>query len=91
MNKKVSEATRVWSLLWMFGFPAAILIFLGGYGLWFVDLTSYFFNAMFFLGVWYAMLTSLMIFKKWANKEADSHNAEQKRLDKVGKKVNIDA
>ena len=91
MDKKVSEAKRVLSLLWMFGFPAAILMFMGGYGVLIIDAGNYYYNAMFFLGVWYGMLTSLMIFKRWANKEADSHVKEQKKLNRIEKKVNIDA
>ena len=75
MNK---ELKRIWSLIWLFGIPGAILIYIGATEV-FVDAT-WKSSWTLFIGLWLILLTFLMINKKFANAQADREEKMKKVL-----------
>lgn len=75
MNK---ELKRIWSLIWLFGIPGAILVYIGGTEV-LVDAT-WESSWTFFIGLWLILLTFLMIRKKFANRQADKQEEIKKKL-----------
>ena len=72
------ESKRIWSLIWLFGIPGAILIYIGATEI-FVDAT-WKSSWTLFIGLWLILLTFLMINKKFANRQADKQEEIKKKL-----------